>query len=224
MRLPIPHLPLVCLDGGRGRVVVVTVLAAVIVVGSVLAAAIRVVQVRASATVTGVAPAFAWLGLAANALWLAYGFRMSVLPQVFVSLAWGAMFGYVLWRVAGRQVTWSLAAGAVATVAAGFVLAYGMSGDAAGWAGGLLVLASTAPQAWKTWRTGDVAGTAPGAWVAAGVIGLLWVAYGWVTGLPPVMAVNAVYVLLVVGILAGTVHAGRHRRVGPALVGAGSQS
>jgi MtN3 and saliva related transmembrane protein len=90
-----------------------------------------------------------------------------------------------------------------------------MSADAlAGWVGALAALLTTAafvPQAWLTFRTRDVSGISLGMYATftAGVA--LWLAYGVLLGAWPVIAANAVTLVLSLAMLVMKLRAERRR-------------
>lgn len=86
-----------------------------------------------------------------------------------------------------------------------------MDADFAGWVGSLAALLTTAafvPQAWLTFRTRDVSGIslAMYATFTAGIA--LWLAYGLLIGAWPVIAANAVTLVLSLAILVMKIRAG----------------
>lgn len=86
-----------------------------------------------------------------------------------------------------------------------------MDADFAGWVGGLAALLTTAafvPQAWLTFRTRDVSriSLAMYATFTAGIA--LWLAYGLLIGAWPVIAANAVTLVLSLAILVMKIRAG----------------
>jgi MtN3 and saliva related transmembrane protein len=70
-----------------------------------------------------------------------------------------------------------------------------------GYAAATLTTAAFVPQAWLTWRTRDVRGISLGMY-SVFTLGIgLWLVYGWRLGAWPIVAANAVTLLLALGIL-----------------------
>jgi MtN3 and saliva related transmembrane protein len=73
--------------------------------------------------------------------------------------------------------------------------------DWIGYAAATLTTAAFVPQAWLTWRTRDVRGISLGMYSVFTLGIVLWLAYGWLLGAWPIVAANAVTLLLALGIL-----------------------
>lgn len=73
--------------------------------------------------------------------------------------------------------------------------------DWIGYAAATLTTAAFVPQAWLTWRTRDVRGISLGMYSVFTLGIALWLAYGWLLGAWPIVAANAVTLLLALGIL-----------------------
>ena len=73
--------------------------------------------------------------------------------------------------------------------------------DAIGSLAAILTTVSFVPQAWRTWRTKDVAAISLGMYVifTSGVA--LWLVYGWLLRAWPIVAANAVTLVLAGAIL-----------------------
>ena len=182
------------------------------VILALLTAGTRFIETRRSPAVTGVSLVFAWLGYTSNALWLSYGLRLDISVQIWVSIAWGFVFTYILWRLNNRRITVKFVALLILIFAASVILAYALSADAAGWVAGSIICASTFPQAVKIWRTKDPEGVAPIAWIMAFISGIIWVLYGLAASLLPVIVLNTVNTLIIAVILAGIVRAHKYVR------------
>jgi len=73
--------------------------------------------------------------------------------------------------------------------------------DLLGYAAALLTTVSFIPQAWLSFRTGDVSGVSLGMYGCFTVGVALWLAYGMVLGAWPIVIANAVTLLLALAIL-----------------------
>ena len=73
--------------------------------------------------------------------------------------------------------------------------------DVLGYAAATLTTASFVPQAWLTFRTGDVSGISLGMYASFTVGVALWLAYGVVLGAWPIVLANAITLLLALSIL-----------------------
>ena len=73
--------------------------------------------------------------------------------------------------------------------------------DLLGYAAALLTTVSFIPQAWLSFRTGDVSGVSLGMYGCFTVGVALWPAYGMVLGAWPIVIANAVTLLLALAIL-----------------------
>jgi MtN3 and saliva related transmembrane protein len=74
--------------------------------------------------------------------------------------------------------------------------------DVLGYAAAALTTASFIPQAWLSFRTGDVSGISLSMYACFTVGVALWLAYGVVLGAWPIVVANAVTLLLALAILA----------------------
>lgn len=74
--------------------------------------------------------------------------------------------------------------------------------DVLGYAAAALTTASFIPQAWLSFRTGDVSGISLGMYACFTVGVALWLAYGVVLGAWPIVVANAITLLLALAILA----------------------
>ena len=74
--------------------------------------------------------------------------------------------------------------------------------DVLGYAAAALTTASFIPQAWLSFRTGDVSGISLSMYACFTVGVALWLAYGVVLGVWPIVVANAVTLLLALAILA----------------------
>jgi uncharacterized protein with PQ loop repeat len=182
------------------------------VVLAILTAGTRFIETRRSPAVTGVSLGFAWLGYTSNALWLSYGLRLDISVQIWVSLAWGFVFTYILWRLNNRRITIKFVTLLALIFTASVTLAYALSADAAGWVAGSIICASTFPQAVKIWRTKNPEGVAPIAWIMAFISGLIWILYGYTANLLPVTVLNTINTAIIIVILLGIVRADRYTR------------
>ncbi len=73
--------------------------------------------------------------------------------------------------------------------------------DVLGYAAAALTTASFIPQAWLSFRTGDVSGISLGMYACFTVGVALWLAYGVVLGAWPIVVANAVTLVLALAIL-----------------------
>lgn len=73
--------------------------------------------------------------------------------------------------------------------------------DVLGYAAAALTTASFIPQAWLSFRTGDVSGISLGMYAGFTVGVALWLAYGVVLGAWPIVVANAVTLVLALAIL-----------------------
>lgn len=73
--------------------------------------------------------------------------------------------------------------------------------DVLGYAAAALTTASFIPQAWLSFRTGDVSGISLSMYACFTVGVALWLAYGVVLGAWPIVVANAVTLLLALAIL-----------------------
>lgn len=74
--------------------------------------------------------------------------------------------------------------------------------DLLGYAAASLTTASFVPQAWLSFRTGDVSGISLGMYASFTVGVSLWLAYGVALGAWPIVVANAITLLLALAILA----------------------
>lgn len=81
--------------------------------------------------------------------------------------------------------------------------------DLLGYAAAALTTAAFVPQAWLSFRTGDVSGVSLGMYATFTVGVALWLAYGVVLGAWPIVAANAITLLLALAILAMKLRGGR---------------
>lgn len=81
-----------------------------------------------------------------------------------------------------------------------------------GFAAAALTTASFVPQAWLTFRTGDVSGISLGMYGAFTLGVALWLLYGIFAGAWPVIVANAVTLALAAGILGMKLRGERRRR------------
>jgi MtN3 and saliva related transmembrane protein len=74
--------------------------------------------------------------------------------------------------------------------------------DWIGYTAATLTTIAFMPQAWQTWRTRDVQAISLGMYslFTSGIA--LWLVYGWLLGAWPIVAANAITLLLALGILA----------------------
>lgn len=84
--------------------------------------------------------------------------------------------------------------------------------DVLGYAAAALTTASFIPQAWLSFRTGDVSGISLGMYASFTVGVVLWLAYGVVLGAWPIVVANAVTLLLALAILAMKLRGPKVRR------------
>lgn len=73
--------------------------------------------------------------------------------------------------------------------------------DLLGYAAATLTTASFVPQAWLSFRTGDVSGISLGMYASFTVGVALWLAYGVVLGAWPIVVANAITLMLALSIL-----------------------
>ncbi|MEI2678877.1 MAG: SemiSWEET transporter [Burkholderiaceae bacterium] len=73
--------------------------------------------------------------------------------------------------------------------------------DLLGYAAASLTTASFVPQAWLSFRTGDVSGISLGMYASFTIGVALWLAYGVVLGAWPIVVANAITLVLAVSIL-----------------------
>ncbi|MFM9916430.1 MAG: SemiSWEET transporter [Rhizobacter sp.] len=73
--------------------------------------------------------------------------------------------------------------------------------DLLGYAAAALTTASFVPQAWLSFRTGDVSGISLGMYASFTVGVALWLAYGVVLGAWPIVVANAITLVLATSIL-----------------------
>ena len=73
--------------------------------------------------------------------------------------------------------------------------------DLLGYAAATLTTASFVPQAWLSFRTGDVSGISLGMYASFTVGVALWLAYGAVLGAWPIVVANAITLVLAMSIL-----------------------
>ena len=73
--------------------------------------------------------------------------------------------------------------------------------DVLGYAAAALTTASFIPQAWLSFRTGDVSGISLGMYACFTVGVALWLAYGVVLGAWPIVVANAITLVLALAIL-----------------------
>lgn len=83
-----------------------------------------------------------------------------------------------------------------------------MSADLIGYAAALLTTIAFVPQAWKTWKTRSAAGVSLRMYLIFTLGVALWLAYGLMIGAWPVIAANAVTLVLALFILAMRVRYG----------------
>lgn len=81
--------------------------------------------------------------------------------------------------------------------------------DVLGYAAAALTTASFIPQAWLSFRTGNVSGISLGMYASFTVGVALWLAYGVVLGAWPIVAANSVTLVLASAILAMKLRGGR---------------
>lgn len=84
-----------------------------------------------------------------------------------------------------------------------------LSTDWLGYAAAVLTTASFVPQAWLTFRTRDVSGISLGMYSVFSVGVALWLAYGLSLGSWPIIAANAITLVLACVILAMKLAIGR---------------
>jgi MtN3 and saliva related transmembrane protein len=73
--------------------------------------------------------------------------------------------------------------------------------DWIGYAAATLTTAAFVPQVWLTWRTRDVRGISLGMYSVFTLGIALWLVYGWLLGAWPIVAANAVTLVLALSIL-----------------------
>ncbi len=83
--------------------------------------------------------------------------------------------------------------------------------DLVGYVAAALTTLSFVPQAWHTFRTRDVGGISLGMYSAFTTGVALWLAYGWLRQAWPVVAANAVTLVLALAILVMKLRFGRPR-------------
>ncbi len=81
--------------------------------------------------------------------------------------------------------------------------------DLLGYAAASLTTASFIPQAWLSFRTGDVSGISLGMYASFTIGVALWLAYGVVLGAWPIVVANAITLLLAAAILVMKLRGGR---------------
>jgi MtN3 and saliva related transmembrane protein len=81
--------------------------------------------------------------------------------------------------------------------------------DLLGYAAAALTTASFVPQAWLSFRTGDVSGISLGMYASFTVGVALWLAYGVVLGAWPIVVANAITLMLALCILVMKLRGGR---------------
>lgn len=87
--------------------------------------------------------------------------------------------------------------------------------DLLGYAAAALTTASFVPQAWLSFRTGDVSGISLGMYASFTVGVALWLAYGVVLGAWPIVVANAITLLLALFILGMKLRGRRAGRADP---------
>ncbi len=83
--------------------------------------------------------------------------------------------------------------------------------DLLGYAAASLTTASFVPQAWLSFRTGDVSGISLGMYASFTVGVALWLVYGVVLGAWPIVVANAITLLLALAILVMKLRGGRSK-------------
>ena len=81
--------------------------------------------------------------------------------------------------------------------------------DVLGYAAATLTTASFVPQAWLSFRTGDVSGISLGMYASFTVGVALWLAYGVVLGAWPIVMANSITLALATSILVMKIRGGR---------------
>jgi MtN3 and saliva related transmembrane protein len=84
--------------------------------------------------------------------------------------------------------------------------------DALGYLAATLTTAAFVPQAWLTFRTGDVSGISLSMYATFTVGVALWLGYGVLLGAWPIVTANAVTLLLALAILVMKLRGGGRRR------------
>ncbi len=158
---------------------------------------VRLVRARSTAGVSGPT---AWLGLAINLAWMAYGVARGLLPVTVLSTAYVAGYaGIVVLLVRGgnRRGPGTALAGAAGLAAVTVV---------GGWTtlGAVLALtvgAQFLPQVVEAWRSHDLTGLAPGTYVVCLLDGMVWGTYGIAVVDGPLMLYGVVMVTVAVLVL-----------------------
>lgn len=148
-------------------------------------------------------PTWAWLALLGNFSWVYYGALTSEWKLLIPGAVWMMVMVYVLARVhlegrdQARAMWYSICVGC-GIIALGSALP-----NSVGFVAGALITAGAAPQAWRVWRSKDVAGIAPKAWGFTLTLSVLWTVYAINAGLTEVWVTNVALAITVSVILAG---------------------
>lgn len=174
-----------------------TVLAVVLALTQPVPQIVRLLRTRSTAGVSGPT---AWLGLAINTGWMAYGFGQGLPPVIVLSLTY--VIGYAI--IATLLVQGGNRRGIGAAAGAGV----GLAGVATvlGWTALGTVLALTVavqflPQVVEAWRSDDLTALAPGTYLVCGLDGLVWGGYGAVVADLPLVLYGVVMVGVAVLVL-----------------------
>ncbi len=81
--------------------------------------------------------------------------------------------------------------------------------DLLGYAAASLTTASFIPQAWLTFRTGNVQGISLAMYATFTIGVALWLGYGWMLGAWPIVVANAITLVLALAILTMKLRGGR---------------
>lgn len=174
--------------------VLLTAVAAALACTQPLPQIIRLVRTRSVAGVSGPA---AWLGLAVNAGWVAYGIGRGLVSVTVLSLAY--VGGYVaivalLTRGGNRR---GIGAGAV-TGAACLAIVASFGWTVLGTALALAVGAQFLPQVVTAWRADDLTALSPGTYVVSGLDGMVWGSIGLLHADGPLVLYGAVMITVAV--------------------------
>lgn len=161
---------------------------------------VRLVRTR---SVAGVSAPTAWIGIAGNLAWVAYGIARGLLPVAVLSVAY--LIGYVL--IAGLLVRGGNRRGVGTGI--GFVVAAAVVTVVGGWtllgtALALTTLVQYSPQVVTAWRSSDLTALSPGMYVVCLLDGLVWGGYGALTGDGPLVLYGVIMVSVAVLVLVPT--------------------
>lgn len=95
--------------------------------------------------------------------------------------------------------------------------------EAIGTLAAVLTTVSFVPQAWRTWRTRNVAGISLGMYTTFALGVALWLVYGILLGAWPIIVANAITLTLALMILGMCLRYGRRRAGPPAAAGSGQR-